>query len=423
METAGRIVMKQHARFILDKLMKSYENSAYANPFKEDSGRVVRYDMKKYKKTYDVSDFGIREAVKEQLEELEKLGYIRITYDKEHRDIINYVDLNIENAATIYRDVYEKIPKSLVIFQIKELLENVEKQISIPWIKTCIRDELVYLVKHGRLHAYMGEEKQMVENLCKVFLYLDKGNLSYIRNMSVQLFHDSKYFENNLKNNFLSIVRKYEPAYLQAKEEEYKLEDNEIFRSLGFLMYPEVFSWKGEVKIYLRNGDVLDSSCYHKGFLLQADMLDEIQSLEVNEDSRIILVENKTTYYQYLNHCQGNEIVIFAGGHFSPERKKFYKLFKLNENPIYLWSDIDLGGFIMYYRLKREVFSELKPLHMDINTYNVYLHCAKIVSEEYKDKIKQHIDKQDMPEFKEILERIFECGKVLEQEAITFQTM
>ncbi len=44
-------------------------------------------------------------------------------------------------------------------------------------------------------------------------------------------------------------------------------------------------------------------------------------------------------------------------------------------------------------------------------------------SKDYLDKIKQLIEKEDMPEFQEILERIAECGKVLEQEAITLQTM
>ena len=415
--------MKKHAKFILDKLIESYENSAYSNPFIEDSGRVVRYHMNKYKKVYNVQDYEIREEVKEQLEELERLGYIHITFNSDHKDIITHVDLNLEKAETIYRDVYGKDPKTLVVFQIKELLENVEKQLSIPWIKECINDEITYLKKNGKVHAYMGKEKETVENLCKVFLYLDERNLSYIRNMSVQLFHDSKYFENNLKNNFLSIVRKYEPTYLQAKEEEYKMDDNEIFRSLGFLMYPEVFAWKGNISIYLHNGDVLDSSSYQKGFLLQADMLDDIQRLEVEKGNKIILVENKTTYYQYLNHCNENEIVIFAGGHFSPERKRFYQLFELNDNLIYLWSDIDLGGFIMYYRLRNEVFSKIEPMNMNIKMYNTYLHCARIVSKDYLDKIKQLIEKEDMPEFQEILERIAECGKVLEQEAITLQTM
>ena len=90
--------MKEHAKFILDKLIESYENSAYSNPFIEDSGRVVRYHMNKYKKVYKVQDYEIREEVKEQLEELERLGYIHITFNSDHKDIITHVDLNLEKA-------------------------------------------------------------------------------------------------------------------------------------------------------------------------------------------------------------------------------------------------------------------------------------------------------------------------------------
>lgn len=60
--------------------------------------------------------------------------------------------------------------------------------------------------------------------------------------MSTRLFQNSKYFEQELKSSFLSVLHRYEPGLVQAREEELELADSEVFAYLGFRMYPETFA-------------------------------------------------------------------------------------------------------------------------------------------------------------------------------------
>ena len=67
-----------------------------------------------------------------------------------------------------------------------------------------------------------------------VLAYIDEGRNNFMRAMSNDLFHDTKYFENELKSSFLSLIHRYEPTYLMAKADDYEMRESEIFRSLGF---------------------------------------------------------------------------------------------------------------------------------------------------------------------------------------------
>lgn len=412
--------MNKHAKKILDQLIHSYEKSLHSNPFQDSSSRRVMYPMKKYP-AYDVADLDIVNEINEAMMELAEKQYITIEFDKEHANHMKRIILNLDHVDEVYENYYGRMERSKEAFQLEQLFHDVYQKIHTEWILSFLKEETCYLKTKGWVHSYVGKDILHIKGLLQVLKHLNQGHPGFIRKMSNALFQNSKYFETQLKSSFLSVVRKYEPICQRAKEDEYDMRESEIFRSLGFQLYPEEFAWKGRVRFTLNNGTVNDTSSIVHGYMINGDTIQDIKCMDLSLISRIVLIENKANYYHYLKHAKDDELVVFAAGHFSPVRKQLYQLLAETEE-IYLWSDIDLGGFLMYARLKKEVFPQLKPMHMNKTIFETYQAYAKSVSEEYLAKIKKARQREDLSIFYEVMDHILACGKTLEQEAMIIES-
>lgn len=413
--------MNKHAKKILDQLIHSYEKSLHSNPFQDSSSRRVMYPMKKYP-AYDVADLDIVNEINEAMMELAEKQYITIEFDKEHTNHMKRIILNLDHVDEVYENYYGRMERSKEAFQLEQLFHDVYQKIHTEWILSFLKEETCYLKTKGWVHSYVGKDMLHIKGLLQVLKHLNQGHPGFIRKMSNALFQNSKYFETQLKSSFLSVVRKYEPICQRAKEDEYDMRESEIFRSLGFQLYPEEFAWKGRVRFTLNNGTVNDTSSIVHGYMINGDTIQDIKCMDLSLISRIVLIENKANYYHYLKHAKDDELVVFAAGHFSPVRKQLYQLLAPKEE-VYLWSDIDLGGFLMYARLKKEVFPQLKPMHMDKTIFETYQIYAKSVSEEYLAKIKKARQREDLSIFYEVMDHILACGKTLEQEAMIIESI
>lgn len=413
--------MNPHSKVILDKLLAAYEKSLHAHAFQKDSKRRVMFSMKNYR-PYDVQDLDSVTEINGAMEELEKKQYLHIEYDQEHPNHMVRIILDLEHIKELYQEYYGKDEKSKDALKLESLLLDYRNEITTKWITTFLQEELTFLNRTGWTHSYLGKDVVHIQRLLQVLRYIDQGTCGYLREMSNHLFHDSKYFEKELKSAFLSLLHRYAPEYQKAKEEEYELRDSELFRSLGFRLYPETFSWKGAVKITLEQGDQISTAPYLEGYLLNGDMIQHIKAIELGHCSRMLLIENKANYYSYLSQMQKDEVVIFAGGHFSPIRKRLYEHFAKNTQvPVSLWSDIDLGGFYMFARLKQEVFSNLQPMRMDKETFLTNIKYAKEASPTYLEKLKKARNREDFRVFDEVIDCILEAQKTLEQESLILQ--
>ncbi|RGB65509.1 MULTISPECIES: Wadjet anti-phage system protein JetD domain-containing protein [unclassified Amedibacterium] len=413
--------MSKHQKQLLDKLIQKYENSAHANPNKDNSKRRIMFHLKSYH-AYDVQDFDSVEEINADMEELQNKGYIQIVYDQEHTNHMKTIILNLEHVNDIYQEYYGKQSKNDEAQQLSQLLHDYQEKIKTPWIQSFIQDEQAYLVKNGTLHKYVGKDMEHIKQLFMVLDYIDEGRNNFMRAMSNALFHDTKYFENELKSSFLSLIHRYEPNYLMAKADDYEMRESEIFRSLGFQLYPEEFAWCAPIQLYLKDGTCIDTTPFQKGFILNGDMLSDIEHMEI-QAKRLVLIENKANYYSRIKEKRPDEAIVFAGGHFSPVRKQLYECMREGfHGEIYLSSDIDLGGFLMFARLKEEVFPNLKPYHMSLDIYEKYLKYARSVDEAYLDKIEKARDREDLTIFHDVMDAILKHRKALEQEAMIIKS-
>ena len=106
---------------------------------------------------------------------------------------------------------------------------------------------------------------------------------------------------------------------------------------------------------------------------------------------KILFIENKASYISYIRNKKSDEFVIFHGGVYSPVKgeffRKIYEASLLNETCYYHWSDIDLGGFYIFARLRDNIIKELKPYKMDIDTLLEYKDSWQHFDEKYKKKL------------------------------------
>ena len=85
---------------------------------------------------------------------------------------------------------------------------------------------------------------------------------------------------------------------------------------------------------------------------------------------------------------------------------------------VFHWSDIDLGGFRIFVRLRDEIFSSLRPYKMDLETLEKYGdRCMPIDDQNYLDSLAGLEAKAEYEVFYEVIRKMCSEKIRLEQEA------
>lgn len=83
------------------------------------------------------------------------------------------------------------------------------------------------------------------------------------------------------------------------------------------------------------------------------------------------------------------------------------------------WSDIDLGGFRIFARLKQNIVPELKPYRMDIETLRSHRDRAlPLCGESYRRKLEALLGDPEYRIFHSLIEEMLRSGLRLEQEQL-----
>ena len=86
--------------------------------------------------------------------------------------------------------------------------------------------------------------------------------------------------------------------------------------------------------------------------------------------------------------------------------------------PIYLWSDMDYGGFNILSQMRRHVRHQIHPHLMDIPTFEKYAHLSRPLTQTDIRNLKQLCTKAELFDVKSIIEHLIHRGLKMEQEAI-----
>lgn len=406
---------------LLNRLLDKYERSGHCLPGKNSNRRVgIPLDEAEFP-YYQQNRRERVEEVNTAIGKMQSAGLVTFQYQKGYEGwLIEKVFLNLGGLLNAYR-VAERSPVSLQAREMQEVLADAYAQSGRAWVRRFIEDEQTRLRETFRASRLLPEKPDLAKDLFSALKASEKES-QLMRVLSVQCFQDSKHLERELLSFLLSVARRYEPdiaAYSHQNDE--RLTDNEVLTQIGILRYPEIFEFCGDITLIVQ-GVSVPTAPFPRGFCLQSETLADVQDIRLDGIRRVYFVENRTNYRALvLRGIPSEVLLIHHGGFYSPSHScLFRKIVRdAKENMLfYFWGDLDLGGFQMLERLRKNIVPNLRPYRMGSSELYRYLKTGKPRNAEYLHRLEQLQSETDNTVIRDGITAILQTGITVEQESM-----
>ena len=236
------------------------------------------------------------------------------------------------------------------------------------------------------------------------------------RVFSVRVFNDSKRLE-AIKHQLVSLARLGNPEWKRIPAEE-------VLRELNLVANPNYIHLAGNWQLTTINGEILNLSGFTPSIGFPAAQTSSLQS--VRADS-VLLIENLTTFHQQVDKYTSKQVdngtrntqhaVICTYGNPSPAIRRVLRLLP-ETTPIYLWSDLDYGGFNILSQLRRFVSEQIQPYLMDVDTLESNIPRARPLTDSDRANIKRLLLRPELRDVRPVIEHLLKRGLKLEQEGV-----
>lgn len=408
-----------HDAAILNLLLDRYERSGHCLPGKQSNKRIALTMRPKEYAAYKDNDPDVQE-INSAVLAMENEGLVSFAWRKGYENwLLDKVYLELDRLSDAYARV-NRIPLAVTARTLRQLIQSAQEQITTPWKCQFLSDEDARLCAKLHPSQLLPQDTSLAEAILKVLAYTEQGP-ELMRVISTNCFRDSKYLEKSLLSKLVSIAKAYEPELMRyhAMEEDV-LSQNEVLKQIGILTYPEIYEMHGSVSLVLE-GSVIDIDVFSGGFCLQSENVGSISKLQLDGIKTVLFVENRTNYRRLvLNGGLEDTLIVFHGGFYSQAKRNYFRLISDAISPsteVRFWGDIDLGGFLMFTRLKRDLFPELVPYRMDRGEYEVCKAFGIERSSTYLDLLRQRMEDESFdPIFNSVAEAIIINERTIEQE-------
>ena len=253
------------------------------------------------------------------------------------------------------------------------------------------------------------------------------------RVFSVRVLNDSKRFE-VIKNQFVTLARIGNPEWKRIPAEE-------VLRELNLVANPSYIYLSGDWQFTTDNGEILNLGGFVPSIGFPAAQISSLQSIRAES---VLCIENLTTFHQYIRqmkqvnryigkHAQADNGIrnissrneaertqhslICTYGNPSPAVRRVLRLLP-ETTSIYLWSDLDYGGFNILSQLRRTVNEQIQPFLMDIETIESNIPRARPLTASDRMNLKRLLLHSDLRDVRPIIEHLLKRGLKLEQEGV-----
>lgn len=460
------------ARQLLEQLLKKYESS---KAFAQESVVRRRILINCYEgefKPYDYEDYEQKIAVHTVVQDLKKDGLVDFSWVRgEEQHILHRVWLNLDRLDQAYDRAGLVSPKTdaqAVLVAVNSVREDwlagsraTTARAAIAWIGPFLDEVRDLLTRRQRLMTPLPTARDQALLLLEAIRLLIRlavaGQTELAeRIFSLQAYGDSKTFEQQVRPRLCSVLRRYLlPGLLgdpSSPPDDFEITDDELLSLIGLVRAPEIFEFSGPLLASRRNRQ-LDFSFFPACATLSSAELGGLCIDLPPVIRRILFVENRTNFHWLVQRRSQNEdwidtLIVYHGGCFSPAKGQFFQKLKdavartqkpadstddfLDSDPkrvsdrqpvieINHWGDIDLGGFLIFNRLKRAFFPQLIPWHMDRSDLLSNIGQAQPISRAYADRLRRLLADDCFSEFHPVIGLMLEKGVRLEQEALLGQ--
>ena len=386
--------------YILSTLLDRYEKSALLKTGKSRMRIILRIkddtDLQHCRETADGEHI-----FQSSVEKLEKMGLVGVEYERyQLSPIIDRIYLNTDAVD----DAYDYLGRPSLLSTIGELVGLIRNADISDHDVSSFLENLALRMEEGKkiMVPFTDDMERNGEIIRTVSAVTGQRTIVQERVLSITLFNDSKYFENNLKKDVIRILKNARPD----------VDDDRVLASFGIVRYPEIIEFKGPLKT-----DLIDYSPLVHGAYMNSSDVEILSHVTVDAES-VITIENKAVYIDYIRTSGDDELVIYTAGFPSPSLQSLLSLTYREDISFMHWGDIDLGGFKIFRTIKK-VIPDLKPFRMDVNTLEENIgRCMKITDGAYLRKLEGLLEDEEYSVFHSAIKYMIENGVRLEQEAL-----
>jgi hypothetical protein len=371
----------------------------------------------------------------QQLQELQKHGLITLTWlPGETGHLLDAVSLSKQCAsgqivqgqlAALY-DLLKREPLASRRAHLETLL--LADQFRFPsddWRSRAVRHVLHQIRAGKSVSPFSLADSAWNLDLLAVLVALpDLEMETPYRVFSVQVFNDSKRFD-GLKPALVRLARLANPQWKS-------LHPNELLDELNLVANPTYLHFSDNWQFTTASGEVLSLSGFSPAVGFPAIQAASIQEVNVYADA-VLCIENLTAFHEFVHlresiqpripHLAGNfsnVAVLCIMGNPSPSIRHILRLIP-EQIPIFLWSDLDYGGFNILGQL-RHVSRRVQPYLMDIATFDAYAHLSRPLTQRDEYNLRQLALRAELKDVRPVLEHLCRRRLKLEQEALYYKS-
>ena len=231
------------------------------------------------------------------------------------------------------------------------------------------------------------------------------------RVFSVRTFNDSKRFD-EIKLAVVRLARLANPEWKMLQAEG-------VLRELNLVANPNYIHMAGNWQLTTQSGEILSLGGFTPSVGFSAAQIETIQSVTVHADS-VLCIENLTSFHEHLRvHATRNtkQATLCLMGNPSPSIRRLLRLIP-EATSIYLWSDMDYGGFNILSQMRRYIRHQIYPYLMDIPTFEAFAHLSRPLNSADVHNLRHLCNRPELADVQPIIEHLIRRGLKLEQEAI-----
>ena len=401
---------------ILNRLLDKYENSKHLSEPGTSTRRVMLRIEKKELPEYLYEDAAIRDSYNEAALELEKQHLVQLKWVK-GCPVLSAVILCLDRIIPCYAAA-ERVHPRVRAKQVSDAVRIALAGVAVPWIMAWKEDVCKSADEQMKVPAFCKKDDASLRDLLGALRgYAALSGSITMRAFSSRCFSDTKYFERNVRDLFLTIARKYDTELALACDEN-KLGEREQLAFLGIYARPELYELAGNCTIQTSQGSICIGAAPY-GLALPSTLVDFIMEIDLTAIRSITFIENKTNYDAYvMSEKQPEEMVVYHGGFLSPKKKRLIASIAhaaSETTKIRFWADIDTGGFRMFRHLQ-ELIPSLTPMRMSGEFVDSFHEYGLARSEEYLSSLRIDMENGKYPLFQDAIEQILDYGVTIEQE-------
>ncbi len=412
-------------RLLLNELLDRLERRQAAAPTtagEEQSMRSVKVRLNEIELPgyYSQIDPEPRQVANEQLQTLEQAGLLRLfwqTGEKGHlleAVAINSLTEKIYSEYTLF-NLISRVPTANLRGRLENLLLGERFRFSIEdWQYRAIHQILAKLKESQSPAPFLLNDPVYNEDLLLALAAVSElREETPFRVFSVRVYNDSKRFE-DLKRALVRLARLGCAGWK-------RLPEDELLRELNLVANPTYLLLSGPWTLIDAAGQILALREFYPSVGLAAVHAAHLARVHVHAE-RVICVENLTTFHAIASDARMNKSALLClSGNPSPVCRRLLQrlVYSLPDAiPLYVWADMDFGGFNILAQLRREVSPRFMPYCMDTETLDRHAQFARPLTVADRRNLERLAGNASLTDIRPVIEHLIRRGLKLEQEAI-----